>query len=522
MNNIDFFKKGYKIYIKPENRGKFTQTKKRTGKTTEELTHSKNPLTRKRAIFAQNAKKWKHQNGGSINPNDLLGIQSNITWKYNPNEAYTDKSNNTIVYNTPESIYHEYYGHMNPDTQLLQKLLPWYNNLSDERLQELGADLQYVKRTEDPGIFYQPEELLGRIQAALRMLPENSNYSSEFFENIRKTEHQYGDNIRDLLHMYNNENLSKIFKTVIQHKSKPKLIKKDRNWNYSKIKTPSNEQQKYFIEFLKQNDSEGVDLAEDLLHGIYPQLPITKKQLEQFIKEGKKEEEHYLWKRRMENSRKESEEFLKKLEEDKKQWEQEEKKCKKLWENSRKYAKEKAKETYQKTDPDSPKYDPKYTQELAIKHGSNLETQKDIYNFFAEQFSPKPITEEIKSAVDRERAKELYEESMENTEKFFDALGAITGVGGITTRFVPNMTQYALPMALTGTMVDATSAIVNPDAENISQAVGGLAQTVGATDAFRRIPGRWGIWVDTASDYIGTVFDLYGIGKPIIKSATKY
>lgn len=27
----------------------------------EELTHSKNPLTRKRAIFAQNAKKWKHK-----------------------------------------------------------------------------------------------------------------------------------------------------------------------------------------------------------------------------------------------------------------------------------------------------------------------------------------------------------------------------------------------------------------------------------------------------------------------------
>lgn len=35
--------------------------KRRTGKSTEELTHSKNPLTRKRAIFAQNAKKWKHK-----------------------------------------------------------------------------------------------------------------------------------------------------------------------------------------------------------------------------------------------------------------------------------------------------------------------------------------------------------------------------------------------------------------------------------------------------------------------------
>lgn len=46
------------IEIKPENKGKFTATKKATGKSTEELTHSKNPLTRKRAIFAQNTKKW--------------------------------------------------------------------------------------------------------------------------------------------------------------------------------------------------------------------------------------------------------------------------------------------------------------------------------------------------------------------------------------------------------------------------------------------------------------------------------
>lgn len=53
-------KSGGTIYIKPENRGKFNATKERTGKTTEELTHSKNPLTRKRAIFAQNAAKWKH------------------------------------------------------------------------------------------------------------------------------------------------------------------------------------------------------------------------------------------------------------------------------------------------------------------------------------------------------------------------------------------------------------------------------------------------------------------------------
>ena len=48
------------IVIKKKNRGKFNALKKKTRKSTEELTHSKNPITRKRAIFAQNAAKWNH------------------------------------------------------------------------------------------------------------------------------------------------------------------------------------------------------------------------------------------------------------------------------------------------------------------------------------------------------------------------------------------------------------------------------------------------------------------------------
>ena len=47
-----------KIKIKPQNKDKYNTTKNKTGKTTEELTHSKNPVTKKRAIFAQNAAKW--------------------------------------------------------------------------------------------------------------------------------------------------------------------------------------------------------------------------------------------------------------------------------------------------------------------------------------------------------------------------------------------------------------------------------------------------------------------------------
>lgn len=64
MDHKDMMKKSWQgsvdeeIKIKEKNKGKFNATKARTGKSTEELTHSKNPVTRKRAIFAQNAAKW--------------------------------------------------------------------------------------------------------------------------------------------------------------------------------------------------------------------------------------------------------------------------------------------------------------------------------------------------------------------------------------------------------------------------------------------------------------------------------
>jgi hypothetical protein len=48
------------IHIKPENRGKFTAYKKRTGKTTEEALHSSSPHVRQMANFARNASKWDH------------------------------------------------------------------------------------------------------------------------------------------------------------------------------------------------------------------------------------------------------------------------------------------------------------------------------------------------------------------------------------------------------------------------------------------------------------------------------
>lgn len=60
VRKITEAKKKSGIDISKKNKGKFTKTKKETGKSTETLTHSKNPVTKKRAIFAQNAAKWKH------------------------------------------------------------------------------------------------------------------------------------------------------------------------------------------------------------------------------------------------------------------------------------------------------------------------------------------------------------------------------------------------------------------------------------------------------------------------------
>ena len=54
------------IKIKPENKGKFTATKKATGKSTEELTHSKNKKTKMRAVFARNARRWAKKKFGGI------------------------------------------------------------------------------------------------------------------------------------------------------------------------------------------------------------------------------------------------------------------------------------------------------------------------------------------------------------------------------------------------------------------------------------------------------------------------
>ena len=59
------------IHIKPENRGKFTALKKRTGKSASWFKAHGTPAQRKMATFALNAKHWKHSDGGNLFTEDV-------------------------------------------------------------------------------------------------------------------------------------------------------------------------------------------------------------------------------------------------------------------------------------------------------------------------------------------------------------------------------------------------------------------------------------------------------------------
>lgn len=63
---------GGKIHIKPENRGKFTALKKRTGHSASWFKAHGTPAQKKMATFALNARKWKHEDGGPLREFDNI------------------------------------------------------------------------------------------------------------------------------------------------------------------------------------------------------------------------------------------------------------------------------------------------------------------------------------------------------------------------------------------------------------------------------------------------------------------
>ena len=80
MNYIDYMKRGG-IHIKEKNKGKFTESARHAGKSVQEhatdVLNDPNAtrLQKRRAQFAKNAKKWKHEDGGIIHANTGTTLQ---------------------------------------------------------------------------------------------------------------------------------------------------------------------------------------------------------------------------------------------------------------------------------------------------------------------------------------------------------------------------------------------------------------------------------------------------------------
>ena len=87
---IEMFKKGGGIHINPKNKGKFTASAKRAGMSVQEFARhvlankDKYSSTQiKRAVFARNAKRFKHKEGGIINSIDFIKINNPFAEKPN-------------------------------------------------------------------------------------------------------------------------------------------------------------------------------------------------------------------------------------------------------------------------------------------------------------------------------------------------------------------------------------------------------------------------------------------------------
>ena len=116
VSTINTFKDGG-IFIKPENRGKFTALKERTGKSSTWYKEHGTPAQKKMATFALNAAKWKHADGGELHThggdftNGVIQINSGGLHSTNPYEGVQMGVDNQGIPNLVEEgevIFNDY------------------------------------------------------------------------------------------------------------------------------------------------------------------------------------------------------------------------------------------------------------------------------------------------------------------------------------------------------------------------------------------------------------------------------
>lgn len=203
---VPHFKKGKGIHIKKKNRGKFTEYC--GGKVTQECIDkakkNKNPTLRKRAVFAENARKWKHQEGGTLKVQEGATTSSERTptleeyIQMKLQEARQRALANS--YNTTEPRLAKRY-YTKEDIEILQSEITDTENFSDKYdkfAEETEKKLKhpfipehlfifnpiYRNAYTDTGLNNEGEELLKTLSSDRAAANEYKNYVKEYQDRL--------------------------------------------------------------------------------------------------------------------------------------------------------------------------------------------------------------------------------------------------------------------------------------------------------------------------------------------------
>lgn len=146
------------IFIKPENRGKFTALKERTGKSSTWYKEHGTPAQKKMATFALNAAKWKHADGGELHTqggdftNGLTYIDNGGSHEANPFEGVQmgiDPQGVPNLVEEGEVIFNDY---VFSDRMKLPKKLKEKYNIKGETFADAAKELsrESEERPNDP------------------------------------------------------------------------------------------------------------------------------------------------------------------------------------------------------------------------------------------------------------------------------------------------------------------------------------------------------------------------------------
>ena len=146
------------IFIKPENRGKFTALKERTGKSSTWYKEHGTPAQKKMAIFSLNAAKWKHADGGELHTqggdftNGLTYIDNGGSHEANPFEGVQmgiDPQGVPNLVEEGEVIFNDY---VFSDRMKLPKKLKEKYNIKGETFADAAKELskESEERPNDP------------------------------------------------------------------------------------------------------------------------------------------------------------------------------------------------------------------------------------------------------------------------------------------------------------------------------------------------------------------------------------